>query len=236
MNIKYVLFDLDGTLLPMNQEEFTKTYFGLLAKKIAPLGYEQNKLIESIWAGTKTIIKNTGEQTNETVFWNTFAEIYGEESKKDMPYFDEFYNNDFDKVQSSCGFNPKAKDVTELLKSKNITLALATNPIFPSVATKKRISWAGLNHEDFKHITTYENSSFCKPNLKYYENILKFLGAQPHECLMVGNDVSEDMVTTKLGMQTFLLTDCLINKTNEDISKYNHGNFDDLIEFINKSF
>ena len=31
-----VLFDLDGTLLPMELEKFTNTYFGLLAKKAAP--------------------------------------------------------------------------------------------------------------------------------------------------------------------------------------------------------
>ena len=34
--ITTVLFDLDGTLLPMELEEFTNTYFGLLAKKAAP--------------------------------------------------------------------------------------------------------------------------------------------------------------------------------------------------------
>lgn len=28
-----ILFDLDGTLLPMDMEAFTKAYFGLLAKK-----------------------------------------------------------------------------------------------------------------------------------------------------------------------------------------------------------
>jgi len=235
MKIKYVLFDLDGTLLPMNQEEFTKAYFGLLAKKLAPLGYEPNKLIESIWSGTKAMIKNAGERTNEVVFWNTFASIYGEDSKKDLLYFDEFNNIDFDKVQPSCGYNPKAQEVIALLKSKNITLALATNPIFPKTATTKRIAWAGLNKNDFSHITTYENSNFCKPNLKYYEHILNILGAKAEECLMIGNDIAEDMVTENLGIKTFLLTDCLINKTGEDISKYNHGTFDDLIEFINKN-
>ena len=37
MNIKVILFDLDGTLLPMDQEVFVKSYFGLLAKKLAPM-------------------------------------------------------------------------------------------------------------------------------------------------------------------------------------------------------
>ena len=34
---------------------------------------------------------------------------------------------------------------------------------------------------------------------------------------MVGNDVGEDMVAEKLGMQVFLLTDCLINIKNVDV-------------------
>lgn len=31
--LKAVIFDLDGTLLPMNEDEFTKGYFSLLCKK-----------------------------------------------------------------------------------------------------------------------------------------------------------------------------------------------------------
>ena len=49
---------------------------------------------------------------------------------------------------------------------------------------------------------------------------------------MVGNDVSDDMVAKNLGMRVFLLTDCLINKNNEDISVYPNGSFDELFEYI----
>ena len=51
---------------------------------------------------------------------------------------------------------------------------------------------------------------------------------------MVGNDTSEDMVAKTLGIDVFLLTDCLINKTEENISEYPNGNFEDLIEYIKK--
>lgn len=44
-----VLFDLDGTLLPMDQDAFTKAYFQCLAAKLAPYGYEPAKLIDSVW-------------------------------------------------------------------------------------------------------------------------------------------------------------------------------------------
>ena len=40
MSVKVILFDLDGTLLPMVQDEFTKTYFGGLVKKLVPAGYD----------------------------------------------------------------------------------------------------------------------------------------------------------------------------------------------------
>ena len=35
-----ILFDLDGTLLPMDNDAFTRGYFKLLAARLAPLGYE----------------------------------------------------------------------------------------------------------------------------------------------------------------------------------------------------
>ncbi len=52
---------------------------------------------------------------------------------------------------------------------------------------------------------------------------------------MLGNDVYEDMVaSSKIGMQGFLHTDCLINKENIDIIKYPHGGFNELLEFLDK--
>ena len=111
-------------------------------------------------------------------------------------------------------------------------MALATNPIFPARATQWRIQWAGLKPEDFEWYTAYENSSHSKPNPAYYRDVLARLNVKPEECLMVGNDVGEDMIAEQLGMKVFLLTDCIINKTNADISAYPHGNFDDLKSFL----
>ena len=51
---------------------------------------------------------------------------------------------------------------------------------------------------------------------------------------MVDNDVVEDMIAQKSGMKIFLLTDCLINKANEDISRYPHGSFPELARFWDK--
>ena len=232
MSIKMILFDLDGTLLPMDQEVFVKTYFGLLAKKLAPYGYEPDKLIQAVWAGTGAMVKNDGKESNEERFWQTFAQVYGVDAKKDIAVFDDFYRNEFAGVKDVCGYHPKAAETVRALKEKGFRVALATNPIFPQIATAQRIRWTGLTPEDFELFTTYENSHFCKPNLSYYEEVLERLGVTPQECLMVGNDVSEDMIAEKLGMKVFLLTDCLINKEDKDISVYPSGSFEQLLECL----
>ena len=230
--IKAVLFDLDGTLLPMDQDEFVKAYFKLLAARMMPKGYEPNELIECIWAGTKAMIKNDGGCRNEEAFWHCFEEKYGEDAMKDKPYIDAFYAGDFEKAKVACGFNEESAEVIRMLQEKGMPIILATNPLFPAVATEKRMRWAGLMPEDFLLYTTYENSHYCKPNPKYYQEILQKAGLQPEECLMVGNDVQEDMVTAQMGMKVFLLTDCLINKEGRDISEYPHGGFAQLKEYL----
>ena len=232
MGISTVLFDLDGTLLPMDQENFVKKYFGTISAKLAPYGYEPQKLIDCIWRGTAAMVMNDGSRKNEDVFWDVFAKIYGDSALKDKDIFDSYYTKDFLEARSVCGYAPMAAEIIAELKKKGKRLVLATNPIFPAIATETRMKWAGISAEDFELYTTYENSRYCKPNLKYYKDILERIGCSAEECLMVGNDVSEDMVAEELGMKVFLLTDCLINKKERDISKYPQGGFAELKEYI----
>ncbi len=234
MAITTVMFDLDGTLLPMDQEIFLKAYFAGLTAHMAPHGYESRRLAGSIWKGTEAMIKNDGRKTNETAFWDAFARIYGQQVRQDEPEFDQFYRTGFGEVRKVCGFSPKSREVIDLVRRKGLRCVLATNPIFPAIATRNRIGWAGLDPADFELYTTYENSSYCKPNPDYYREIFRKIGVEPEECLMVGNDVSEDMVAATLGCQVFLLTDCIINKNEEDIGKYPHGGFEELMEAIDR--
>lgn len=230
--ITTILFDLDGTLLPMDQELFIKTYFKALAARFAPLGYDPQKLINGVWKDTQAMVKNTGEQTNEEIFWNTFAELFGEQIRDDIPVFEDFYRNEFQQARSVCGKNPKAKETIDHARALGYRVILATNPLFPSIATESRIRWAGLEPEDFEFYTTYENSRYCKPNPAYFQEILTHANVHPEECLMVGNDTAEDLAAATLGIQAFLLTDCLINRNSTDITQYPHGSFDTLITYL----
>ncbi len=229
------IFDLDGTLLPMpDQNLFLNLYMKNLSKKMLSQGMEAEKTMNALLAGTQAMIENDGSMTNEERFWSVFTSILGETARKLEEFFDQYYRNEFIAAKNSTGIHPLAKECIQTLKDKGYTVVLATNPIFPRIATLTRIEWAGLNHDDFSLITTYENSSYCKPNLNYYENILTLINKQPSECIMIGNDVRDDMCAAALGMETFLLKDCLICSDDEDITGYPQGDFMDLKRMIDE--
>lgn len=232
--ITTVFFDLDGTLLPMDQDTFIKAYLGGLVKVAAGYGYDPTLLAKSIMAGTYVMVKNDGSKSNEDAFWLYMQSVFGDKIMGDYHIFDDYYKTDFQKVADVCGCNPKANEVVNQVKGKGLRIVLATNPLFPQIATESRVRWAGLDKEDFELITTFENYSHCKPNLEYYKDILAELNLDPEECLMVGNDVDEDMITAGLGMRVFLLTDDLINKSGTDINQFPHGGFDELKKFIDE--
>lgn len=104
--------------------------------------------------------------------------------------------------------------------------------MFPKAGTSSRIAWAGLDADDFALITTYEDFSYCKPNLAYYKTILQNIGKEPQECMMVGNDALEDLCAAQLGMDVYLVTDFMVNEQHADLSKLRHGNLDELFDFV----
>ena len=229
---KAILFDLDGTLLPMDQEVFVRDYFRRMAQFLAPHGYDPQTLKKAIWTGTGAMVNNDGSALNEDVFWRAFNAAIGRDARQDEALFTQFSTDIFPQSRDSCGFNPAAAEAIRKIKAMGYRVVLATNPLFPAIATRSRIQWAGLNPEDFELVTTYDNSHYCKPNPDYYREILGKLSLDGSQCLMVGNDVGEDMIANTLGMKVFLLTDCLINQAGADISVYPNGSFPELLQCI----
>lgn len=227
-----VLFDLDGTLLPLEQDGFIDAYFRHLASCMGARGYDPDTLVKAVWAGTHAMMRNDGHATNEAVFWEAFRPFCGDREAECLADLDHFYAVDFDALQTYTGYNPLAKEAVWTAKSLGLPVVVATNPVFPASALHKRVRWAGLKPEDFTLVTTYENSRFSKPSAAYYRDILAHLGLPAESCLMVGNDVIDDMSAAELGMDTFLLTDCLVNRENRDITPYRRGGFADLIRYL----
>ncbi len=230
---KAILFDLDGTLLPLCQDEFVKEYFRRLTAAMSPRGYDPSRLKEAIWAGIHVMEKNDGSRPNETIFWETFRQVFGRDVTGDKPYFDDFYRGDFQNVKDVvCKTNPEAVALVHRLREAGIPVVLATNPVFPAVATESRIRWAGLTPADFTLYTTYENIGFCKPNPGYYREIARRIGVNPGDCLMVGKDIRDDMSAADVGMDVFFLSDYPVNRACADVTKYKQGGFAQLTAFL----
>ena len=232
MKYEAILFDLDGTLLPMDNDEFTKGYFSLLAKAVAHLGYTPDTLIPAMWKGVKAMVLNDGAEPNADAFWKVFSSVFGEKVYDDIPVFDEFYKNEFHKAKKLTFPTELSKKIVDEAHKKAEKVIVATNPFFPKVALGSRLSWIGLKSEDFDLVTDYENSHFCKPNPNYYKEILDKFGLKAQNCLMVGNNIEEDIIpSSKLGFNNFLVTDWLLGEG--DVSCH-EGSLKDFYDFLKR--
>lgn len=216
---KYIFFDLDSTLLQMNQDLFLKHYFASIYKYSAKLGYNPDEFMKKFNVAAFSIIKNDGSMTNEDLFFNAMKPEYSD-SELLKKQFNDFYIEEFDKLKDLVmnNISNTSNELINVLKAKGYKIVLATNPLFPIICTEKRIKWAGMNPNDFEYITTYENCYYCKPNRKYYYEIANKLNISLDNITMVGNDLSDDFSDLPEEMNKILITDYLINTKNLEIT------------------
>ncbi|MDF2572222.1 MAG: gph [Sporomusa sp.] len=230
--IKCVLFDLDGTLLPINQDEFLREYLKHLGARVAQV-VDSKKFIGQLLASTEVMIKSRDKvKTNQQVFLEDFLPNIGVAADVLMPVIDGFYETDFVLVKPTTNYNVAARQAVLAVAELGLDVVIATNPIFPISAIRQRIDWAGVGDIDFKFVTSYEECHFCKPHPDYYLEIAERIGRHPTECLMVGNDVGEDLAAAMIGMKTYLVTDCLLNRKNIAVKTDYQGTLTELAATI----
>lgn len=230
--IDTLLCDLDGTLLPLPPQQFLESYFRALVKKVAPLGYEKDALIRAIWQGTAAQQSNCGEQTNYQLFWDVFLAALGKRACELEDVLLSFYQNEFASLRDELAITADRGQLVAALKGRGYDLVLASNPVFPIVAMESRMLWAGLRSADFSYISHYENSHFCKPNPRYYQEICRNIGKSPEQCLMIGNSCIQDGAFRELGGLVYLVTDQLEEAEGIDLNDWPHGPLDQLENFL----
>ncbi|MGI6704418.1 MAG: HAD family hydrolase [Clostridia bacterium] len=230
--IDTVLFDLDGTLLPMDMEDFLHSYFDAVAKSFHRIS-EPSTLLRNIMKATEYMVRNTEKtKTNQRAFEEEFKRLMGCDIAPLMDRFEVFYTTDFKRIRDTVKPQPLCAKVVETVRDKGYQTVLATNPLFPRIAIEERIRWAGIDVDSFCLITTFEEMHYCKPQIEYYREIMEIIGKGPENCLMVGNDVEEDMVARKLGMKTFLVDVHLIHRTKTLPPVDYMGGYEDLYNFV----
>lgn len=226
-----VLFDLDGTLLPINGEAFEAIYFKGLSSYFLDK-YEPKEFIKLIWTATKAMVMDTSSKTNEEAFMESLQSLVNEDITWMQERFNQFYLNEFDQIRVAVTPNISIQKAVKLLKEKGYRLVIATNPMFPKIAIEKRIKWTGCDRDDFEYVTSFEKNHYCKPQLKFYEEVVSDCGLNPNECLMVGNDINEDMIVSKLNMSTYLITNHVIQSDSIPDTVTYSGDYDDFYQFV----
>ncbi|MBE0466967.1 MAG: HAD family hydrolase [Candidatus Desulforudis sp.] len=236
MSYKYLLLDLDGTLLPMDMHEFLTAYLRAVSTRMAPY-IAPDRFAKCLLASTQAMVENLDpRRTNADVFWDDFVGRTGLDQVEILPILERFYREEFPQLAPVTRPTPTARMVCTRAVEYGAELVIATNPIFPRMAIEERLRWAGIADFPFRLVTAYENMHFCKPQTHYYQQILDRLGAGPEQCLMAGNDPEEDLVAQDLGIRTYLVVDCLVSRPGGGFRRPDHrGRLTDLADFLAES-
>lgn len=231
-----VCFDLDGTLLPMDIDEFMQAYFKRIAAFMGERGHDPERFMAALKAGTKQMAVHDGSQTNEEAFWGEFGRAYGIRDTAELDDMhrlaDQFYGEDFGHIGDGFRADPAAARVVRKLTEKGYPLVLTTMPMFPRRAVEHRLRWAGVDPALFARITTYENSHAVKPKQTYYAENLAAMGLDGADVLMVGNNTMEDLSFLDLGVDAYLITDWLLDPVDFDLSTVKHGSMADFEAWV----
>jgi HAD superfamily hydrolase (TIGR01549 family) len=227
---KAVFFDLDGTLLPLDMDTFMRGYMKAIVENGFYSRISERKGEEIFGRAVVAMALNDGRALNRDVFFDVIAKESGADRDMLIAHMDAFYTGEFLQLKAATRADKHVKQTIEVLREKGYRLILATNPMFPPVATDTRVRWAGLDPGDFEYITYYDNSRYCKPNPKYFEEILDHIGLSAAECYIVGNDVRDDLSAVALGFEAFLVLDHVIGDV-EKGPKCQKGSYSDLLRF-----
>lgn len=231
---KALLFDLDGTLLPMDTDQFIKNYISELASRMTHL-MEPKDFVKALMTGTEAMVKNLDStKTNEQVFEETFLPLTTLKKEEIWPSLNDFYDSVFPTFSHLTKPTKMAKQVVEEAIKQGYKVAVATNPLFPKTAIYHRLTWAELDAVPFELVTVYENIAFTKPHKEYYQEISNRLGVLPEECIMIGNDKQEDMVASSIGMKTFLVEGNVIDRGEPNFFIDDHGTLEELYDKLRK--
>jgi FMN phosphatase YigB (HAD superfamily) len=203
-HMRGVLFDLDGTLLGVEVNEFLKRYFRALSETVAPR-FPGIDLVGSVLASTAVMQGSHPGVRNREVFFHDFRDRTGVDLDEHWPVFEAFYRDVFPTLGTDYRPVPGGREAIEAARSLGWKVGIATQPIFPLQAIQHRLAWAGLADVEFDAITTYEVMTACKPDPAYFAQVCSMIGCAPADCVMVGDDAVADMSAAELGIGTFFV-------------------------------
>jgi FMN phosphatase YigB (HAD superfamily) len=205
--IKALLFDLDNTLILFDETRFFKGYFTAVSAFFADL-IDPPVFHERLMTASAALIQNQGDKSNADHFMDHFCLDLPVNRNEVWQRFLNFYSSEFDQFKTLVKPVNGVLSLFDRLNTLDITIVLASNPLWPIEVQRIRLAWAGLDDHYFDMITHIENMHSCKPNPHFYQEIVHSIEISAGDCMMVGNDPVNDMSAGSIGMKTYLTTDC----------------------------
>jgi FMN phosphatase YigB (HAD superfamily) len=202
--VKYLLLDLDGTLIDFDMNLFIQKYLRLIQDNFSHLPIARS-VPDWILGGTGVMLNSVKTITNKEKFLRYFQDKSGLDEGEIWEIFLHFYETDYNKLKEITRPVRGARSFLESAIAHGYILVLATQPVFPEIAIRKRLLWAGLEQIPFRLITHIENMYASKPFKQYFEQILKMLNTTSASCLMIGNDIDMDMAAKNSEIPTYFL-------------------------------
>ena len=224
-----VLFDLDGTLLDLDLNDFLHRYLAALEEATRPLFGDPDdraEFMRALNASVGAMTEPHAGRTNREVFFTDLHNRTGIDLEAHWPVFEDFYANVFPTLVGTARPAKGARRAVQTALDLGLRVAIATNPIFPRVAIDHRMSWAGVADLAVDVVTTYEQMESCKPSPSYFRQTAGLLEAAPAHCLMVGDDRMLDMPASDVGMRTFYVG------AHDGVAADFSGDLDDLADLL----
>ena len=193
--IKALLFDLDGTLLDLDENEFVRAYTQQLALHMEP-HFAPERFGRALMSGVQAMTQNLdAARSLKTVFGERFYAQLGTSEVEQSAELRRFYSQCFPALRTHSRALPAARTVMQWAQQAGLEVAIATNPLFPHTAVSQRLEWAGVSEAEFPYrlVTSYECAHFAKPTAEYWAEVLAVLGRRPAEVLVIGNDYALDI-------------------------------------------
>jgi putative hydrolase of the HAD superfamily len=192
MKITTVLLDAGGVILDESEHEQIRADLAVEILNTVIPGYS----IEEYYSDVEEAVKCFSPGVYQYVFWKTL--------NRDMTLFDRLYATylvEWKNRKPPLRLNSNLENELRAICAKfNVGIAGQYGKELLDLLEERSLL------ECFTHRLTQNDFSTTKPDIRFYDQILKASGVEPQECLMVGDRIDKDVIPAKLlGMKTILI-------------------------------
>lgn len=205
--VQAIMFDLDNTLLRNDGDQFLEEFSSELARYLDPKVPYQRFMEAIMAAGAAMIADQHPDRTNEEVLITTLADLVAVDRDWLFQRYRAFVQGDLGRIGLPWGRIHASRPTVEWALASGYKIVVATSPIYPPGPIMERLRRADLDLEPWDLITTADQMHSVKPHASYYLEAARLIGVDPRRCVMVGDDLYQDMSAARAGFSCYLVSE-----------------------------